>query len=83
MALLAEINWGSSSARALRKDDREAFDELMDSCRNNSMAAGNACNPIAFEPMGTSILLFQQKKLRKLERKFVAIKLGTAPFEGS
>jgi hypothetical protein len=38
-------------------------------CRNNAMAAGNACNPIVFEPMVMSILLGQQKKFRKLEYK--------------
>jgi hypothetical protein len=53
----------------LRKPDREAFEELMDSCRNNAMAAGNATNPIIFEPMVLSILLSQQKRLRKLEQE--------------
>jgi hypothetical protein len=48
---------------------REAFEELMDSCRNNAMAAGNATNPIIFEPMVMSILLGQQKRLRKLEQE--------------
>ena len=51
MALESEINRWNGFARALRKDDREAFEELMDSCRNNAMAAGNATNPIIFEPM--------------------------------
>jgi hypothetical protein len=41
----------------------------MDMCRNNAMAAGNACNPIIFEPMVMSILLGQQKRLRKLEQE--------------
>ena len=67
MALESEINRWNGFARALRKEDREAFDELMEMCRNNAMAAGNACNPIIFEPMVMSILLCQQKKLRKLE----------------
>ena len=69
MALESEINRWNGFARALRKDDREAFDELMDMCRSNAMAAGNACNPIIFEPMVMSILVGQQKKLRKLEDK--------------
>jgi hypothetical protein len=33
MALEGEINRWSGFARALRKPDREAFDELMDMCR--------------------------------------------------
>jgi len=69
MALESEINRWNGFARALRKSDREAFEELMDSCRNNAMAAGNATNPIIFEPMVMSILLGQQKRLRKLEQE--------------
>ena len=67
VALEGEICRWSGFARALRKEDLEAFEELMDSCRNNAMAAGNATNPIIFEPMVMSILLGQQKRLRKLE----------------
>ena len=62
-----EICRWSGFARALRRPDREAFEELMDMCRNNAMATGNACKPIIFESMVMSILLGQQKKLRKLE----------------
>ena len=72
MALESEINRWNSFARALRKDDREAFDELMDLCRNNAMAAGNATNPIVFEPMTMSILLVQQKRIINLEKKLNA-----------
>jgi len=68
LALESEISQWNGFARALRKEDREAFDELIDMCRNNAMAAGNACKPIIFEPMVMSILLGHQKKLRKLER---------------
>jgi hypothetical protein len=68
MALEFEINTWRGFRKALTSDeDREAFDELMDMCRNNAMAAGNACDPIIFEPMVMSILLGQQKKFRKLE----------------
>jgi hypothetical protein len=69
MALESEINRWNGFGRALRKEDREAFEELMDSCRNNAMAAGNATNLIIFEPMVMSILLGQQKRLRKLEQE--------------
>ena len=67
LALESEINRWNGFDRALRKPDREAFDELMDLCRNNGMASQNACNPVIFEPMAMSILLSHQKKLRKLE----------------
>ena len=67
-ALEFEIDTWRGFRKALASDeDREAFDELMDMCRINAMAAGNACNPIVFEPMVMSILVGHQKKLRKLE----------------
>ena len=69
MALEAEIHRWDGFVRALRKDDREAFEQLMDMCRNNGMASGAACDPIIFEPIVMSILLAQQKKLRELEDK--------------
>ena len=68
IALETEINQWNGFARALRQDDREAFEELMDICRRFAMAAGNACNPILFEPMIISILLAQQLKIHQLER---------------
>ena len=69
MALEFEIDMWRGFRKALSDEDREEFDELMDMCRNSAMATGNACNPLIFEPMVMSILLGQQKKLRKLEYK--------------
>jgi hypothetical protein len=66
------IRW-NGFARALRKECREAFDELMDMCRNNAMASGNACNPVIFEPMVMSIILSQNKKMRELGYKLYEI----------
>ena len=57
MALESEINRWNGFARALRKDDGEAFEELMDMCRSFVSESGNATNPIVFEPMVMSILL--------------------------
>jgi hypothetical protein len=53
MALESEINRWSGFARALCKPDREA---------------GNACNPILFEPMVMSILLAQQARTKQLKK---------------
>lgn len=70
MALEFEIDTWKSFRKALPSDgDKQAFDELMDLCRIISMAAGNACKPILFEPMVMCILLGQQKRIRQLERK--------------
>lgn len=51
------------------EQDQQVFEELMDMCRNNAMASGNACNPIIFEPMVLSILLAQQERIWKIENK--------------
>jgi hypothetical protein len=69
IALEGEISRWSRFARALRKPDREAFDELMDMCRSYASESGNATNPIVFEPMVMSILLAQQVMIQKLERQ--------------
>ena len=69
IALEGEINRWSGFARALRKPDREAFDELMDMCRTYASESSCATNPIVFEPMVMSILLAQQVRIQKLERQ--------------
>ena len=70
MALESEIEKWKEFERWLQsKGDREAFEELMDACRNNASASRVACNPIIFEPMIMSILLAHQKKISELENK--------------
>jgi hypothetical protein len=69
MALESEIGRWSGFARALRKEDREAFDELKEIGRSYASESSNATNPIVFEPMVMSILLGQQKRLRKLAQE--------------
>jgi hypothetical protein len=73
MALEEEIRRWNGFAKALRSTDRKAFDELMDACRNFASAGSNATQPILFEPMILSILLFQQQKLQKLEKRLDAV----------
>ena len=72
MALEDEIRRWKSFEKALRTEDREAFEELMDACRNYASAGSNATQPILFEPMILSILLSQQKKITQLEKKLSA-----------
>ena len=74
IALDNEIQRWHGFARALRNDDREAFEQLMDACRNYASAGSNATRPIMFEPMVMSILLFQQRKIVRLEKELNAIK---------
>ena len=72
MALEDEIRRWKGFEKALRTEDRKAFEELMDACRNYASAGSNATQPILFEPMIISILLFQQRKIMQLEKKLDA-----------
>jgi len=72
MALEDEVRRWNGFAKALRTVDREAFEELMDACRSFASAGSNATQPVIFEPMIMSMLLFQHERLRKLEKKLDA-----------
>jgi hypothetical protein len=74
IALDMEIQKWNSFARALRIDDKEAFEQLMDACRNYASAGSNATRPVIFEPIVMSILLYQQKRLIQLEKELDAAK---------
>ncbi len=74
IALEWEIESWNRFRRALTSsEDLEAFDSLMDTCRNNAMASGNACNPVVFHPMIMSILLSQSKEIVVLEQQLNVI----------
>ncbi len=69
MALESEIDRWKGFANALRMDDKEAFDQLMDMCMDHASAGGCACNPILFEPMMMSILLSMRKELTHVKKE--------------
>ena len=73
MALEDEIRRWKGFSNALRKEDREAFEALMDACRGYASAGSNAVQPILFEPMMMSMLLSQQVRLQRLEKKLDAL----------
>ena len=74
MAIEDEIIRWNGFGKALRVEDKVAFDALMDACRSYASAGSNATNPILFEPMVMSILLAQQVKICRLEKALDAIK---------
>ena len=74
IAMEEEIHTWDGFARALRKDDREAFGELMDMCRSFATASSNATNPLILEPMIMAMLLAQQERIRTFEKKLSTIK---------
>jgi hypothetical protein len=74
MALEDEINRWNGFEKALRTEDRLAFEALMDACRSFASAGSNATNPILFEPMIMSILLSQQVKINRLKKALDEVK---------
>ena len=74
IALDRELLKWNGFARALRREDRKAFDHLTDACRNYASAGSNATRPIIFEPMTLSILLHQQKMLNRIEKELDAVR---------
>ncbi len=70
MALEDEIyRWKNFRNALPNEEERAAFDDLADMCRNLASASSCACNPVIFEPMAMSIMLAQRKKVLKLENK--------------
>ncbi len=69
LALEDEISRWSGFERALRSDDRAAFEAVMDACRSYASAGSNATQPILFEPMVISIFVAQQKRIMQLEKR--------------
>jgi len=72
MALEDEICRWKGFAKTLRTEDKAAFDEVMDACRNLASAGSNATQPILFEPMIISIVVDLQKKMSRLEKRLDA-----------
>lgn len=79
MAIEEEIQRWKGFANALRTEDREAFETLMDTCRGYASAGGNAVQPILFEPMLMSMLLSQQVHLQRLQKELDALKRACEP----
>jgi len=74
LALDIELHTWNGFAQALRTNDRQAFQQMADACRNHASAGSNSTRPELFEPMIMSILLEQQKRLMRLEKELIALK---------
>jgi hypothetical protein len=74
MIIEREIKRWKGFLKALRADDKVAFEELMNACRCYASAAGAATRPIVTEAMFMSILLSHQKVLREIEATLEKIK---------
>ena len=78
MVLEEEIGRWSGFVRVLGREDREAFEALMDACRRFASESSMATNPIIFEPMVMAILLGQQRRIQEIEQKLKSIQPNSA-----
>lgn len=68
MMLESEITKWKGFVKALPgSSDKEAYEEMMNHCRSYASSAGAAVRPIVSEAMFMSILLAQEKELRKIK----------------
>ena len=74
MAIEDEISRWRGFANALRNEEKEAFETLMDACRAHASAGSNAVQPVLFEPMTMSIMLSLQKQVLKLQKELDDLK---------
>ena len=61
--------------RALRKEDREAFDRLMEKARMHANAASYEARVDPVESMFMSILLEQEKEIGELRKKIAELEM--------
>ena len=73
-----EVQLWSGFARALRKNDRQIFEQMMDTCLNYASAGSNATRPVIFEAMVMCVLLEQQKVLNRLKKEIDSTKSSSA-----
>lgn len=60
--------------RALRREDREAFDRLFSQAKSHMAEAAAAARPLPFESFLISVLLEQQKTLARLEAELARVR---------
>jgi len=84
LVLEQEIKKWTGFARALRRDDRESFDRLIDIARSYALEGSNAEQTVVFEPMAMSIIQTKQRDLEFepcMERDQVKLKLAKQEIE--
>jgi hypothetical protein len=74
MAIEDEIRRWDGFVKTLRKEDREAFNILIDACRNYASAGSNATQSLPLEPMIMSMLVSQQVHLQTMQKELDDLK---------
>lgn len=73
-ALEKEIKSWKEFRKALRKEERKAFDKLIESCKHHTSAGSQAKKPDPFQAMFMSILLDHQKEITDLREEIEEIR---------
>jgi hypothetical protein len=68
-AIEKEIEKWKGFRKGLRAKDAEAFDLMMNACRNYASAGSMATRPVILEAMLMSILLQQQKAIMEIKER--------------
>lgn len=68
-ALESEIERWKGFRKALRAKDAEAFDRMMNACRNFASAGSMATRPVLLEAMLMSVLLHQEKAIMEIQER--------------
>ncbi|UCE44426.1 MAG: hypothetical protein JSV57_02820 [Candidatus Bathyarchaeota archaeon] len=68
-ALESEIDKWKGFRKALRAKDVEAFDKMVNACRNFASAGSMATRPVLLEAMLISILLHQEKEIMEISER--------------
>ncbi len=81
MVVQEEMETWSKFRRGLRKEDQEALDELFHAARTQLAASAYAARPIPFESIVMSMLIMQQRMIRRIQRR-LSIESGENPSVG-
>jgi hypothetical protein len=74
VVLEEEIRGWRGFRGALRIDERQVFDEMLDACRLHASAGSMSGRPVPLESMLISILLEQQKAIKRLREELELVK---------
>jgi hypothetical protein len=76
------VEW-NSFRHALRSEDQEMFDALLNHARRHAAAGHHFSHPHPFEPIVISMLLEHEKDLQRLRGKLDGISKGSSKDDGS
>ena len=74
MTLEEEILGWKGFRSALRLSERKVFDEILDACRLHASAGSMSGRPVMLDSMLISILLEQQKAIKRLREELEHVK---------